>query len=409
MEMRQVATDTELEIDGWARFDLITSKAPAPLASNAETEDSTLTAPLARRGVARGIAEDPGADVYAGARLLLSQYQDAADAQGCAVRLPSVRGVVTHDAGLTRQRTKSPCFESGGAHGSPSESAIPIHDLHVSGWPLGWGVYCGEWELDEVGSICLLLSLNRELQRMKHHPQFRALIARNASAELPRRRVDRIGTPIAEASFAAFVSTASPARFKSAVSSASPSSEFEPSTPLKPPTPRNPLNQSPSPSAPTPPPFPASPRTRTSGPCAARAPRLGLAWTVLYTGVDTMLGGRTHGSTTSPDALATHPAAACTPIAYSAFESPLSTELMSSVALTGTNHAEGEAVNLPVVRGVDGPTLGGGSAEVGEKASGEEGTSEKRGVDAQEGGAAAGARRGRRLFPPDSRSATPLD
>ncbi|KAJ6560747.1 hypothetical protein DFH09DRAFT_1482286 [Mycena vulgaris] len=85
--------------------------------------------------------------------------------------------------------------------------------------------------------------------------------------------------------------------------------------------------------------------------------RLGLAGGVLYAGVDTVLRGRvlwtlghhgkrTNASTTSPDALATRPAAACAPIAYPSFEPPLSTDLMNSDALRGTNHAEGEAVHL---------------------------------------------------------------
>ncbi|KAJ6560778.1 hypothetical protein DFH09DRAFT_1083249 [Mycena vulgaris] len=62
---------------------------------------------------------------------------------------------------------------------------------------------------------------------------------------------------------------------------------------------------------------------------------------------------RNTNSKTWPDALATRPAAACAPIACPAFE------LMSSVALTGTNHAEGEAGHLRVMRGIDGPALSG--------------------------------------------------
>ncbi|KAJ6597816.1 hypothetical protein DFH09DRAFT_1399564 [Mycena vulgaris] len=124
--------------------------------------------------------------------------------------------------------------------------------------------------------------------------------------------------------------------------------------------------------------------------------RLGLAGGVLYAWVNTVLRGRVpwtpghHGkrtktSKTSPDALATRPAAACAPIAYPAFEPPRSTDSMSSVALTGTNHAEGETVYLRMMRGVDGPALSGGSAKVGEKAREEKGNAEreKKGADAQ--------------------------
>ena len=93
--------------------------------------------------------------------------------------------------------------------------------------------------------------------------------------------------------------------------------------------------------------------------------RLGTLGGVLYAGVDTMLGGRVpwtlqhHGasgvrplcfvvdqlignrraqmnaSTASPDALATRPAERCAPIAYPAFEPPLSTDLLSSVTARG--------------------------------------------------------------------------
>ncbi|KAJ6560833.1 hypothetical protein DFH09DRAFT_1482433 [Mycena vulgaris] len=155
-----------------------------------------------------GVAAEFNAELYAGfasARLLLSESSDATDAQGRAVR--SVRGGVTHDAGLTRQRTKSACFEPGvafraratllaeGAHGSLSKSAITLYDLrarseaqtHVPGSP-GGGTYGGEWEYhmaDGLMSIGLVVSLacknpwlepHREFQRMKEYPQFRALL-----------------------------------------------------------------------------------------------------------------------------------------------------------------------------------------------------------------------------------------
>ncbi|KAJ6560881.1 electron transfer flavoprotein-ubiquinone oxidoreductase [Mycena vulgaris] len=157
-----------------------------------------------------GIAEELGAEVYvgfAGARLLFSKSSEATDAQGPAVR--SVRSVLTHDAGLTRQRTKSVHFEPGvgfyaratllveGAHGSLSNSTIAIYDLrahseaqtyrlglkevwrvpkekHVPGWPLGWGTYCGEWKADGLNPW---LEAYREFQHIKHHPHFRVLLA----------------------------------------------------------------------------------------------------------------------------------------------------------------------------------------------------------------------------------------
>jgi electron-transferring-flavoprotein dehydrogenase len=63
-----------------------------------------------------GVAEGLGAEVYpgfAGARLLLSGEADAVLPGEGKGEVKSVRGVITHDAGLTRQRTKSARFEPG--------------------------------------------------------------------------------------------------------------------------------------------------------------------------------------------------------------------------------------------------------------------------------------------------------
>ncbi|KAJ6560849.1 hypothetical protein DFH09DRAFT_1316465 [Mycena vulgaris] len=115
-----------------------------------------------------GIAEDLGAEIYA----------------GFAVR--SVRGVVTHDAGLTHQRTKSPRFEPGVAfraratllgedvRGSLSKSTISMYNLRAraEAQTYGWGCRrCGacHWIGTSPGG--------RSGGRMKHHPHFRALLA----------------------------------------------------------------------------------------------------------------------------------------------------------------------------------------------------------------------------------------
>ncbi|KAJ7692938.1 hypothetical protein B0H17DRAFT_1168966 [Mycena rosella] len=406
-----------------------------------------------------GIAEELGAEVYAGfagARLLLSETDDAQDAQGRAVR--SVRGVVTHDAGLTRQRTKSPRFEPGvafraratllaeGAHGSLSKAAIARYDLraksaaqtyglglkevwrvapekhvpgkvvHTLGWPLGWGTYGGGWEYhmaDGLVSVGLVVGLDyknpwlepyREFQRMKHHPHFRALLSglgaerlaygartltEGGLQSLPQlhfpggaligcsagvvniakikgtHNAMRTGMLAAEAAFAAlhpsaaFVSTASPATFKPSPAEVEAETESADD--------HAPVSLAGYSAA-----FPGSPAyadlwaVRNVRP--GFATRAGLAGGVLYAGVDTLLRGRVpwtlghksegNPSTSSPDALATRPAAECAKISYPAFEPPLSTDLMSSVALTGTNHAEGEAVHLRVMRGVDGAAWG---------------------------------------------------
>ncbi|KAJ7435031.1 FAD/NAD-P-binding domain-containing protein [Mycena galericulata] len=416
-----------------------------------------------------GVAEELGAEVYpgfAGARLLLSDTPDAADARGRPVR--SVRGVVTHDAGLTRQRTKSARFEPGvafraratllaeGAHGSLSKTAIAMYDLradsepqtygiglkevwrvnpekhvpgkviHTIGWPLDWRTYGGGWEYhmaDGLVSIGLVVGLDyknpwlepyREFQRMKHHPHYRALLSSPGAERLaygaraltegglqslPRldfpggalvgcaagvvntakikgtHNAMRTGMLAAEAAFsalhptAAFLSTASPRTFKPASSSSG--SSQSPSTAASSESSSDPETKTPDilslrPYALA---FPRSPaHTDLWGVRNVRPAfntRLGAFGGVLYAGLDTLLGGRvpwtlrhhkwvSSPSTTSPDALATLPTAppsrAVHPIAYPPFEPPLSTDLLTSVALTGTNHAEGEAVHLRVMR-----------------------------------------------------------
>ncbi|KAF7289913.1 Electron transfer flavoprotein-ubiquinone oxidoreductase [Mycena indigotica] len=398
-----------------------------------------------------GVAEELGVEIYpgfAGARFLLSDELDATDAVGGQVK--SVRGVVTHDAGLTRQRTKSPRFEPGiafraratllaeGAHGSLSKTAISTYNLrhnaqpqtygiglkevwridpskhvpgkvvHTIGWPMDWSTYGGGWEYhmaDGLVSIGLVVGLDyknpylepyREFQRMKHHPYYRNLLASGERLAYGARslteggiqclpRLDfpggallgcsagvvntakikgthnamRTGMLAAETAFAelhpgaTFVPIASPETFKPSGSSEStPDSEIVSLAPY---------NKA----------FVGSPvykdlwTVRNVRP--AFGGRFGTLGGVLYAGLDTILGGRVpwtlkhHGdngsnpSTTSPDALATLPAAECKPIEYPPFEPPLSTDLMSSVSLTGTNHAEGQPVHLRVMKGVDGP------------------------------------------------------
>lgn len=51
----------------------------------------------------------------------------------------------------------------------------------------------------------------------------------------------------------------------------------------------------------------------------------------------------------SLDSALTEPASTHKPIDYPAFEPPLSTDLLTSVSLTGTNHAEDQPVHLRVV------------------------------------------------------------
>ena len=79
---------------------------------------------------------------------------------------------------------------------------------------------------------------------------------------------------------------------------------------------------------------------------------LGIWGGIAYSGVDTLLlKGRIpwtfHNPKTS-DAQHTKRAAECQPIEYPPSEPPLSTDLLTSVTLTGTNHAEDQLVHLRV-------------------------------------------------------------
>ncbi|KAH9852805.1 FAD/NAD-P-binding domain-containing protein [Lenzites betulinus] len=83
--------------------------------------------------------------------------------------------------------------------------------------------------------------------------------------------------------------------------------------------------------------------------------RLGALGGVAYSGIDTLLlRGRTpwtfRNTAGTSDAAHTRRAAECTPITYPPFEAPLSTDLLTSLALTGTNHAEDQPVHLRVRR-----------------------------------------------------------
>lgn len=93
--------------------------------------------------------------------------------------------------------------------------------------------------------------------------------------------------------------------------------------------------------------------------------RLGIWGGIAYSGIDSLLlKGRVpwtfkHTPTSnirdfqngnSLDASHTEPASKHKPIDYPPFEAPLSTDLMTSVSLTGTNHAEDQPVHLRVVK-----------------------------------------------------------
>ena len=86
--------------------------------------------------------------------------------------------------------------------------------------------------------------------------------------------------------------------------------------------------------------------------------RLGIWGGIAYSGVDSLiLKGRTpwtfRNRTKTLDANYTRPAWFSRPIEYPPFEPPLSTDLLTSVALTGTNHAEDQPVHLRVRKNGD--------------------------------------------------------
>jgi electron-transferring-flavoprotein dehydrogenase len=85
--------------------------------------------------------------------------------------------------------------------------------------------------------------------------------------------------------------------------------------------------------------------------------RLGVWGGIVYSGIDSLLlKGRTPWTfRNSPqnDAQHTQPASRFKPIEYPPPQPPLSTDLLTSVALTGTNHAEDQPVHLRLREGKD--------------------------------------------------------
>ncbi len=176
---------------------------------------SKLTRWLAEQAEALGVEIYPG---FAGAQVL---YSDDGTA---------VRGVVTNEIGLDKNRQPKDSFEPGmefhakvtlfaeGAHGSLSKQVInkfnlregkdvqtyglgvkevwkvkpenhkPGHVQHTLGWPLDNSTYGGTWLYhmeDEMVSLGIVVGLDyqnpymspfKELQRIKHHPLFKQVL-----------------------------------------------------------------------------------------------------------------------------------------------------------------------------------------------------------------------------------------
>ncbi|KAF8171381.1 hypothetical protein K438DRAFT_1982092 [Mycena galopus ATCC 62051] len=224
-----------------------------------------------------------------------AQLPDAEDVQGSAVR-----SVVTHDAGLTCQRTKGRASSQArrsarvlaeGAHGSLNKQAVAMYDLRRGKRVQTYGIGVKEvWRVEEGKHVpgC-----------PNHHPHFHSLLAGNtrlaysahprgeqllvsAAARRSGRGVGWTGMLAAEAAFAAL-----------------------------------------------------HPAVRAGGQKRAPLPRPLHHRLSFLPHAHRPLGRAQHFPQPLPylpNALATVPASSFSPIAYPAFEPPLSTDLMSNVA-----------------------------------------------------------------------------
>lgn len=347
-----------------------------------------------------GIAEELGVEVYpgfAGASLL---YNEAGD---------SVRGVVTNDVGLDRQFRMKDSFEPGmefvakvtllaeGAHGSLTKTAVKRFDLransdpqtygfgvkevwrvpedkwvpgkvvHTLGYPLDHKTYAGSFTYhmaDRLVHLGLVVGLDyanpymspyREFQRLKHHPYFSNILEggeRLAYAarvlnegglqSLPKlhfpggallgcsagflnvpkikgtHNAMKSGMVAAEAAFEALGQESEVADMGAYEENMKKSWVWDELKEV-----RN-----------------IRPSFNT---------RLGVWGGMAYSGVDSLLlKGRVPWTFRNKisDAAHTKRATECKPIDYPPPQPPLSTDLLTSLALTGTNHAEDQPVHL---------------------------------------------------------------
>ncbi|KAF8143945.1 hypothetical protein K438DRAFT_1910993 [Mycena galopus ATCC 62051] len=331
-----------------------------------------------------GIAEELVYPGFASAQFFLSP-SPAGDAQG-----RQVRSAVTHDAALSRQCTKGPRFQPGvafrawatllteGVHGSLSKQAAVVYDLrhgkeaqtyrigikevwrvedgkHVPGkvlrtlgWPLSAHTYGGGWEYHLAdGLVSIGLVPYRDFQRTKYHPQFRALLANGTRLAYGARaltkgglqslpRLDFPGGPLVGCIKGTHNAMRLWGNFQTKKVDA-------------------PLSLAPYTAA-----FPRSPVHTDLWAVRNMRPGCNTHWGQwggeLYAEFDTMLGRRVpwtlrHHKERSPLSLPSilpdNLKKQHTNFIQFYF---LLTDLMSSVALTGTNHAEGEAVHLRVIR-----------------------------------------------------------
>ncbi|KAF7978549.1 hypothetical protein HWV62_45460 [Athelia sp. TMB] len=293
-----------------------------------------------------------------------------------------------------------------GAHGSLSKQAIRKYDLrkdadpqtygigvkevwrvdesqyrpgevvHTMGWPMDWKTYGGGWVYhmaDGMVSLGLVIGLDyanpyispfRELQRMKHHPYFAKLLSGNSTRIAYGARTLNEGglQSVPKLNFpggaligcsAGFVNVAKIKGTHNAMKSGMLAAEAAYDAIGKE---EGEASEAADMSA-----YDASLRSswvhtdlkevRNIRP-SFQTP-LGIWGGIAYSGVDSLfLKGRTpwtfRNTARLTDAQHTQPASKFKPIDYPAPQAPLSTDLLTSVALTGTNHAEDQPVHLVI-------------------------------------------------------------
>ncbi|OCH90825.1 FAD/NAD(P)-binding domain-containing protein [Obba rivulosa] len=253
----------------------------------------------------------------------------------------------------------------------------PGEVVHTMGWPLDYKTYGGGWSYhmaDGLVSIGLVIGLDyenpylspyREFQRMKHHPYFRTLLSGNSTRIAYGARTLNEGglQSVPKLNFpggaligcsAGFVNVPKIKGTHNAMKSGMLAAEAAYDALAAEPAADTPTDMRA---------YEAALRAswvhadlhevRNVRP-SFRTP-LGLWGGLAYSGLDTLVfRGRTpwtfRNAARTSDAAHTRRAAECAPIAYPPFQPPLSTDLLTSVALTGTNHAEDQPCHLRVRR-----------------------------------------------------------
>lgn len=269
----------------------------------------------------------------------------------------------------------------------------PGEVVHTMGWPLDWKTYGGGWvyhTADGLVSLGLVIGLDyanpwlspyNELQRMKHHPYFSRLLSGSSTRiaygaralnEGGLQAVPRVHFPGGAliGCSAGFVNIAKIKGTHNAMKSGMLAAEAaadalcrtnEETTVSKPESPRlsdmsayeTNLKDS----------WVWSDLHEVRNIRASFNTPLGIWGGIAYSGIDSLfLKGRTpwtfRNVSRTSDAAHTLPASRCKRITYPPPQPPLSTDLLTSLTLTGTNHAEDQPIHLRVrVNGLEDSTV----------------------------------------------------